>query len=200
MMFRGMKFCPHCGTAAAQWESSGDDMQCPACAVPMLRGTLDKVTLHECERCFGIWLDAATFERLCRDAEQQAAVLPGTGLGQPSENLIVTFRYRRCPVCHELMNRVNFSQCSGVVVDVCRGHGTWFDRDELQRIVEFIRSGGLDRARQRKMAELTAKVRRLDAEQRERGTDELYEGTGRANLLSLTVGSTCGLLGRWLLR
>ena len=44
-------------------------------------------------------------------------------------------------------NRINFAKCSGVIVDVCKGHGTWFDRDELTRIVEFIRGGGLDAAR-----------------------------------------------------
>jgi hypothetical protein len=32
------------------------------------------------------------------------------------------------------MNRVNFAEYSGVVVDVCREHGTWFDADERQRI------------------------------------------------------------------
>ena len=42
------------------------------------------------------------------------------------------------------MNRVNFARCSGVIVDVCRGHGTWFDRDELSGIVQFIRGGGLE--------------------------------------------------------
>jgi len=45
------------------------------------------------------------------------------------------------------MNRMNFARCSGVIVDVCKQHGTWFDRDELSRIVEFIRGGGLNAAR-----------------------------------------------------
>lgn len=202
MMFRGMKFCPHCGTAAAQWESSGEAMPCPACAVPLLRGTLEKITLHECERCFGIWLDAATFECICRDAEQQAVVLPGAGLGPPSPAALATVRYRRCPGCAQLMNRINFSQRSGVVVDVCREHGTWFDRDELQRIVAFIRSGGLDRARERTKAELAAEVRRMESARRERvGSD--FDGSpspGRIDLLTLAVGSAGGLLGRWLRR
>jgi Zn-finger nucleic acid-binding protein len=168
----------------------------------MLRGTLEKVTLHECERCFGIWLDSATFERICRDDEQQAAVLPGAGLGEPSANSIAAVRYRHCPLCRQLMNRVNFSQCSGVVVDVCREHGTWFDRNELQRIVEFIRSGGLDRARERTKAELAAAVRRIEAVRREGVAGELYgsQSPARIDLLALAVGSAGGLLGRWLKR
>ena len=35
------------------------------------------------------------------------------------------------------MNRVQFANCSHVIVDVCKPHGTWFDRDELRRIVEL---------------------------------------------------------------
>jgi Zn-finger nucleic acid-binding protein len=63
------------------------------------------------------------------------------------------------------MNRVNFAHHSNVVVDVCKGHGTWFDRDELRRIVEFIRAGGLDSARAREVAELEERERQLKAAQ-----------------------------------
>jgi len=62
------------------------------------------------------------------------------------------------------MNRINFARCSGVIVDVCKGHGTWFDRDELSRIVEFIRSGGLEASRAREKSELEEERRRLNQE------------------------------------
>ena len=41
------------------------------------------------------------------------------------------------------MNRVNFARMSGVIVDACRGHGTYLDAGELHRIVKFIQSGGV---------------------------------------------------------
>jgi Zn-finger nucleic acid-binding protein len=63
------------------------------------------------------------------------------------------------------MNRVNFARCSGVVVDVCKGHGTWFDRDELSQIVEFIRGGGLEAARNKEKAQLEEARRELHQEQ-----------------------------------
>jgi Zn-finger nucleic acid-binding protein len=63
------------------------------------------------------------------------------------------------------MNRINFARCSGVIVDVCKGHGTWFDRDELSRIVAFIRGGGLAAARDREKAEIQEARRQLAAEQ-----------------------------------
>jgi hypothetical protein len=52
------------------------------------------------------------------------------------------------------MNRVNFDHCSNVIVNVCSRDGTWFDKDQLQRIVEFIRAGGLEQERARQIADL----------------------------------------------
>ena len=63
------------------------------------------------------------------------------------------------------MNRINFARCSGVIVDICKGHGTWFDRDELSRIVQFIRAGGLEASRAKEKAELEEERRRLRQEQ-----------------------------------
>ena len=60
------------------------------------------------------------------------------------------------------MNRVNFAGYSNVIVDICKNHGTCFDRDELRRIIEFIRSGGLDKARR---LELEARQHQLKATQ-----------------------------------
>ncbi len=40
----------------------------------------------------------------------------------------------------------NYARKSGVVVDVCLPHGVWFDATELEQIIIFVQSGGLDRA------------------------------------------------------
>lgn len=40
------------------------------------------------------------------------------------------------------MQRRNFQRRSGVIVDWCRGHGTWLDADELEAIAGYIVSGG----------------------------------------------------------
>jgi len=39
----------------------------------------------------------------------------------------------------------NFQYC-GVIIDRCRQHGIWFDDEELQRILQWIREGGLRNA------------------------------------------------------
>ena len=48
--------------------------------------------------------------------------------------------YLRCPVCNDVMNRVNFARASGVILDVCRPHGAWFDAGELRAVRSFVRS------------------------------------------------------------
>jgi Zn-finger nucleic acid-binding protein len=123
-------------------------------------------TMQECVRCSGLWLDVTSFERICADREQQSAVL-GTASLAPTKSVHETshVNYVPCPECSQLMNRINFARCSGVIVDICKGHGTWFDRDELSRIVEFIRSGGLEASRAKEKANIEEERRHLRQEQ-----------------------------------
>lgn len=161
LMFQDARFCPSCGSPAAQWIATSSDRRCPGCREPMLAGQLADVRLHECGKCFGIWLDTATFDQICRRAEGYASALgpaqtlPPAGLGP--------VRYVPCPECRQLMHRVNFARSSGVVLDVCRSHGTWFDFEELHRIVRFIHAGGLDQARAREKTDLVQERIRAQA-------------------------------------
>jgi Zn-finger nucleic acid-binding protein len=110
-------------------------------------------------------VDADTLQQICTDREKQAVVL-GEAAALPAPQAVVLeeqIRYLPCPVCGDLMNRVNFAHCSNVIVDVCRTHGTWFDRDELRRIIEFIRAGGLEAARAKEMAEYESERRQQKA-------------------------------------
>lgn len=67
--------------------------------------------------------------------------------------------YRPCPDCGNLMNRSNYGRISGVILDSCREHGLWFDRDELRRVLAFVEAGGLDRSQERQIQELEDKKR-----------------------------------------
>jgi Zn-finger nucleic acid-binding protein len=42
------------------------------------------------------------------------------------------------------MTRMNFGRRSGIIIDACRAHGVWFDRGELDAILEFVRLGGIE--------------------------------------------------------
>lgn len=163
MIFLGSKFCQHCGGKIGRVEETDSaQRQCPRCKVGMGAVLLGAEKVHECQHCEGLWVDVDTLTSICADREKQAAVLGGASPAPAPEVLeygLADVRYVPCPACGTLMNRVNFSGHSGVIVDVCKGHGTWFDRDELRRIVEFIRAGGLDAARDRDRAQWEAEKR-----------------------------------------
>ena len=125
--------------------------------------------MRECEQCAGLWIEAAAFEKICADREQQCAVL---GIASPAplhqvstDNQPIRVSYAPCPQCGQLMNRVNFAHCSGVIVDICKGHGTWFDRDELHEILEFIRDGGFEVARHKEKMEIDRARQQLHEDQ-----------------------------------
>jgi Zn-finger nucleic acid-binding protein len=164
MMFVGAKFCSHCGASASRTEAAaGVSRLCPRCKVEMKAIVVGGNNLLECQQCDGIWVDVPTLQQICREREKQAAVLGMPAASPETKKLEKNVRYLPCPVCHQLMNRVNFAHCSNVILDVCKAHGTWFDRDELRRTVEFIRSGGLEKARNRQLAEIEDERRRLAA-------------------------------------
>jgi Zn-finger nucleic acid-binding protein len=167
MMFAGSKHCPHCGAAASRGpvEDANAKLNCPACEAPLVPVVLGQTILNECGRCFGVWLDTQTFEQICAEREQQAVIL---GRPEPQEiDVNRAWRYLPCAACGHLMQRVNFAGQSGVIVDVCRDHGVWFEREELRRIVEFIRAGGMYEAREAQLERLERERQRLERDRRD---------------------------------
>lgn len=166
-MFIGSKHCPHCGAVPAEARAASlSILKCPRCKVDMSSVRIGSQEMRECEKCAGVWLDIAAFEKICADREQQSAVLGGAS-AVPSHILRAEqrIRYVPCPQCGQLMNRVNFAKCSGVVVDICKGHGTWFDAQELSAIVQFIRDGGLEVARQKEKHDIEFQRQQLRMEE-----------------------------------
>jgi len=164
MIFSGSKFCPHCGAKVERTEGNEDTLRpCPRCRVPLSAIVLGSTKALECPRCSGLWINTATFNEICADREKQAAVI-----GENSESLhpdlpcpsLDSIHYVPCPVCTKLMNRVNFARSSGVILDICKADGVWFDRDELRRVVEFVRAGGLEISRDRDRKEWQAAAKR----------------------------------------
>jgi Zn-finger nucleic acid-binding protein len=123
--------------------------------------TVGTTSLLECSRCEGIWVDVETLNQISADREKQAFVAGTPGAAGQDLQLEANIRYVPCPVCLALMNREQFAHCSHVIVDVCKPHGTWFDKDELRRAVQFIQAGGLEKARSQELEQLKDEQRRL---------------------------------------
>jgi Zn-finger nucleic acid-binding protein len=154
------RFCHHCGTRIQPDGEAGrpSDNGCPACGDErnLNHRTLGDppIAMLECPGCAGLWLGQSAFqsmlERFREEAQQvenALAARPGSddrGRGRQRGSL-----YRRCPECSKHMHRMNYGQRSGVIVDTCREHGVWFDAQELDAILRWIRAGGEARAKQR---------------------------------------------------
>ena len=162
LMFDTAAYCQQCGARRLRAVVDGTATKCPSCRLDMRRVIVGGTPLLECAKCDGVWVDAADFERICAESEAQAAVLhhiaPRHQVGAQGP-----VRYRPCLRCGTMMNRLNFGQVSGTVVDVCRGHGTFLDAGELHAIVTFIRGGGLERARRRRIEDLKEEERRIES-------------------------------------
>ena len=178
-MFVGTPFCPHCGGATTRPQDvEVPTVACPDCRVAMKQTCVGQTVLHECGKCFGVWVDADSFRRICAESERQADILgalkiasAATGAPATSPMQKKVFRYRNCPKCGRLMNRYNFANASGIVIDSCKGDGVWFDRDELRQVVQFVRSGGLQLKDQRER-EHDAEKRRWESIKRKVEFDE----------------------------
>ena len=128
---------------------------CPACGKGLGVEQVGELEALACGACGGLWLDRDLFEQLGASRERQGAVLGALPLPTiPSAAPVGEVRYRPCPACGQRMNRVNYAKRSGVILDVCKAHGLWFDQDELRRVLAFIAGGGLDRARARDLEDL----------------------------------------------
>jgi len=142
-------------------------LNCPRCGEAMDSLAVDGASLRECPCCHGLWCNTEALRTICESREKQTAVIEWAKNNHTNANEAAEpkVKYLPCPACRQLMNRMNFAGCSGVIVDVCRAHGTWFDRDELQRVAEFIQSGGMEKSRTLQLEDLKETERRARATQ-----------------------------------
>ncbi len=121
------------------------DRGCPRCNEALRVRSLGEVDVIECEACEGVWVRADVLEALCADAERNLrSALDSRGRELPVETPD-RVRYLPCLTCGELMLRRQFrwaGRASGVIVDFCRQHGVWFDHDELESVIDFVRVRG----------------------------------------------------------
>ena len=144
-------------------EADATPLSCPRCSSPLQALALGAVHVRECSACGGLWIDPDALQNLCNAHEEHTAVVSALESRVPANPAAQdTVRYIPCPQCAKLMNRVNFAHSSGVIMDVCKSHGVWLDRGELQRVMGFVDHGGLAAARQHQLEQLGDERRRLE--------------------------------------
>jgi Zn-finger nucleic acid-binding protein len=133
---------------------------CPRCGVELSARAVGDARVDECTRCGGVFVPATLMTRVTDAldlAPEVIATFPeGETVTHPGGPL-----YVKCPRCRSVMNRKLFADGSKVVVDMCRGHGVWFDDAELRAVADFVAGGGMERAK-RAEAAARAQTRRWE--------------------------------------
>lgn len=124
-------------------------MDCPACKNAMITLELADIEIDHCVRCGGIWLDGGELELLMEDVAKARHLLESF-CDEPA----ATEQPRLCPICDKKMSKIIVGRSEPVLlIDKCRrGDGLWFDRGELQ---DVLNRGQLDE---------TSKIQRLLAD------------------------------------
>jgi Zn-finger nucleic acid-binding protein len=166
-MFAGMQFCPHCGAKGERvLDESAPSIACPGCHGDMLAVRVGATAFHECASCAASWLSADTFSQLCTSHEERSAMMgrvaPDVASGVRTVGAAV--RYVACPVCKKTMNRQNFGRRSGVIIDVCKSHGVWFEQRELQSVLAFVDSGAFEQSRREEIERQAEARHKLELE------------------------------------
>jgi hypothetical protein len=107
-------------------------MDCPACKNAMITLELFDIEIDHCPGCGGIWLDAGELELLIGHSEKARHLLSSF-----AADTTCAEQPRKCPICDKKMPKViaGISEPK-LLIDKCsRGHGLWFDKDELQNIL-----------------------------------------------------------------
>lgn len=129
-------------TAGGAYRGAADGV-CPRCGAPLSATERGGVSFVECGGCGGAFLSQDAVERVLSDDAARArlaAELPARPRFVES-----SVRYLPCPRCSRAMNRKVFARVSGVIVDVCKEDGVFFDGGELVAVVGFVDRGGLVR-------------------------------------------------------
>lgn len=108
-------------------------MDCPVCKNAMIVLELAGVEVDYCADCGGIWLDAGELELLLGNAQNTGQLLDSFKIDSHS-----TEKPRKCPICLKKMQKIVVGPSTPpLLIDKCkRGDGLWFDKGELQDILD----------------------------------------------------------------
>ena len=145
-------FCHSCGDnlQGESCASMGTDLPCPNCGEEQMlqqRSFGESAHLMECSSCTGMWVRNSVLKGLLKRAKEEVDEFqldggPERPLQSVDNRHAEAPIYRECPDCKHHMRRHIFAKKSGIVIDSCKEHGIWFDAEELELILKWVRAGG----------------------------------------------------------
>jgi hypothetical protein len=99
----------------------------------MITMELADVEIDFCTGCEGIWLDKGELELLLGDGGKSEALISSFNRASTGGE-----KQRKCPICDKRMEQITAGKGEpALLVDKCaRGDGLWFDRGELNEIID----------------------------------------------------------------
>ena len=124
----------------------GRILACPKCHGNLIAELSGSVEVGVCSEGCGTWVDIHQ-EKAFWDLKPEVFTVDEMlqfrknyeGLGPQGP-----LRYINCPVCKQLMNRKVWGSYSGVFIDRCQAHETWYGKEEVEKIREYIQKGGVE--------------------------------------------------------
>jgi Zn-finger nucleic acid-binding protein len=113
-----LAICPRCTDAAMQAHARGS------------------ARVLACKRCGGVFAERDTLERVLDGETRELIELADDATRAPPRPKLLPIDLE-CPRCGILMTRVQM-RAAHIVIDVCSGHGAWFDRWEAQLVAHAI--------------------------------------------------------------
>jgi len=121
-------------------------LKCPKCSHSLSVALQGEGEVDVCPGCSGVWVDHVEEKAVLKIEPTVFSIDELRRLRSVYEPLgkIDPVRYVPCPICSDLMNRKTWGSHSGVIVDKCAKHGTWYDEGEIEKIREYISLGGIE--------------------------------------------------------
>ena len=150
--------CNYCGQrnplnlnvlSKVEFEEKNTEYNCPVCDITFDNiniGLKQRVIIQRCNDCDGIFITEDILEQMIHkqkiDKEKMDFNILRFIQNNPRQQRETIIRYRKCPVCDQIMQRINYRSVSGVIVDRCLRHGIWLDGGELKQLFEWKSVGG----------------------------------------------------------
>lgn len=94
---------------------------------------LQQIEVDYCTSCEGIWLDAGELELMLETESERHRIIDLFKKADPGKE-----KSYSCPICGKRMLKFDVGEKEKVKIDKCKkNHGLWFDKGELQKVVEF---------------------------------------------------------------
>jgi Zn-finger nucleic acid-binding protein len=114
---------------------------CPQCKDPLVTITHEEISALACRGCGGAWIATDTMDRVTYALDPSSIEVGDEAAGLARMAFPPHAASPPCPVCHAPMSTLTLGG-THVEVDVCKEHGTWFDRGELQTVIRELMARG----------------------------------------------------------